>query len=441
MFDLSISGGCIIDKRFSLVKDPRFLAVVDIVRKADLSFIHLEGAICEDGQPEVFAAAEAGWTWRRMPEFFAEELKWAGYDFVSHASNHAMDYMYGGLYETWRVLDSAGVPYAGTGRSLAAARRPAFVDCPQLRLALVSASTSTPDWARAADPIREDGPRPGINQIRMIYALEKHDLEAAKALYMKMGWWITEVGDGFMVNPAGLHNTITRFTLADERGARQIADPADVEANLEAIRNAKTRADFVMFHLHNHEWNASRDLSQPPDFVRDLAHAAIDAGADLFLAEGAHSLLRGIEIYKGKPIFYDPGDLFKDGNSKTRPLSEYYWIRGTDPATGKESVITDDSTIHENRQKVPIPTFPPGGYNTGKVLAVIVPVCSFDDAGNLKQIAIHPAKHMKGSALINGLPGIVTGEEAREVIDYLAELSEPFGTKIVYENGTGVIRL
>ena len=441
MFELSISGGCIVNKRFSHVEEPRFLSLLEVVRAADLSFIHLEGAICDDGEPEVFAAAEAGWTWRRMPDFFAEELRWAGYDFVSHASNHAMDYMYGGLYRTWEVLKEARMPFAGTGRSLAEARRPAFVDCSKRRLALVSASPSTPDWARAADPIREDGPRPGMNQIRVIYSLDKERLRAARDLYGSMGWWITDVGDGFMVNPAGLHNTITRFTLADDGGSRQIADPADIAANLDAIRFAKTQSDFVMFHLHNHEWNASKDLSQPPDFVSEFAHAAIDAGADLFLAEGAHSLLRGIEIYKGKPIFYDPGDLFKDGNSKTRPLTEYYWMRGTNLKTGKVEIITADSMVHRDRQKVPVPTFPTGGYNTGRVLAVIVPVCRFDDNNNVTEIRIHPAKHMKGSALINGLPGMVGGNEAREVIDYLAELSAPFDTEIVFEDGVGVIRI
>jgi len=439
MFDLSLSGGCIIDRRFSTSEDPRFLNLVEVVRGADLSYIHLEGVICEAGQPEVYPAAEAGWTWRRMPAFFTEELRWAGYDFVSHASNHAMDYMYGGLYETWKVLNRAGIPFAGTGPSLDASRRPTYVDHAKTRLALISSTTSAPDWARAADPIRDDPSRPGVNQIRMIYAMDADGLAEAKQTFRRMGWWVTEAGDGFMVNPAGLHNTITRFTLRDARGTRNLADAGDVEANLAQIAEARSRADFVMFHLHNHEWDIDGGLSVPPDFARDLAHAAIDAGADLFLAEGAHSLLRGIEIYKGKPVFYDPGDLFKDGNSKTRPLSEYYWMRGDAAGTGKEEITTFDSRVHADKRKVPVPTYPTGGYNTGRVLAVIVPVCRFDGR-DLKEIRIHPAKHMKGSEMVNGLPGLVEGAEAEEVIDYLAELSAPFGTDLVCEDGVGVIR-
>jgi len=440
MFNLSLSGGCIINRRFSNCEDPRFLSLIDVVRAADLSFIHLEGTICDADDPEVFPAAESGWTWIRMPKLFAEELRWAGFDFVSHASNHSLDYMYGGLYSTWKALKEADIPFAGTGRSLAEARRPAFIDSGKARVALISSSSSTTDWARAADPIREDGGRPGANQIRMIYEMDADSLNEVKKLARKMGWWITEVGDGFMLNPPGLHNTITRFTLGKGPGVRAVADRADVEANLDTIREAKRRADFVMFHIHNHEWDLDQGLHAPPPFVQDLAHECIDAGADLFIAEGAHALLRGIEIYKGKPIFYDPGDLFKDGNSKTRPPTEYYWKRGTNPATGREEITTADSAAHTDLQKLPVASNPPGGYNTGKVLAVLVPVCCFDDEGRLKEIRIHPAKHLRGSHVVNGLPGLVTGEEAREVISYLAELSAPFGTEIAFDNGVGIIR-
>jgi len=72
---------------------------------------------------------------------------------------------------------------------------------------------------------------------------------------------------------------------------------------------------------------------------------------------------------------------------------------------------------------------------------VIVPVCSFDDEMRLTKIRLHPAKHMKGEGAVNGLPGIVRGAEAREVIDYLAELSAPFGTEISFEDDAGVIQL
>ncbi len=441
MITFALSGGCIVNRRFSVCEDNRFLDLVKVIRAADVGFSHLEGTIAEGDQPEVFPAAESGWTWIRTPSTFGEELKWAGFNLVSHASNHSMDYMYGGLYATWANLKQAGLPYAGTGMSLKESRRPAYLETGKGRVALVSSSTSTADWARAADPIRDDRGRPGVNQIRQIYLLDAAGAEALRADVRRMGWWITEVGDDLMVSPPGLHNTVTRYRVVADPSAAVIADPSDVQANINAIKAARERADYVMFHVHNHERDAVGGLAIPPQFIRDLAHQCIDAGADIFMAEGAHSLLRGVEIYKGKPILYDPGDLFKDGNSKTRPLWEYYWVQGRNPATGKAEFTTADSLVHENLSKLPIPTHPVGGYNTGKVLAVIVPVCRFDENGKLLEMRIYPAVHLKDNNLVRGLPGLQTGEDAKRIIDYLAELSEPFGTKIEFEDGVGVVRL
>jgi poly-gamma-glutamate capsule biosynthesis protein CapA/YwtB (metallophosphatase superfamily) len=49
---------------------------------------------------------------------------------------------------------------------------------------------------------------------------------------------------------------------------------------------------------------------EPPDFLVDLAHKAIDNGADAFVGHGIH-LVRAIEIYRGKPIFYGLGEFFR----------------------------------------------------------------------------------------------------------------------------------
>jgi poly-gamma-glutamate synthesis protein (capsule biosynthesis protein) len=440
MFNIAVSGGCLIRRRFSVCDDPRFLAVVDILRNADVAFAHLEGTIADGDDPEVYPSAEGGWTWIRAPKHFAEELKWAGFKIVSHASNHGMDYMYGGLYSTWKALKQAGLPYAGTGMTLAQSRAPAYLETPHRRVALISSCSSAANWSRAANPVRDDRGRPGTNQLRTHFEVDAATMATLKGLAQKMGWWITEIGNDVLFNPSGLHNTITRYVLSDQPGIRLVADRDDVAANMQAIGLAKSNADFVIFHLHNHEWNPEQTLSQPAEFVRQLARDAIDAGADLFIGEGAHSQLRGVEIYKGKPCFYDPGDLFKDGNSKIRPLSEYYWMKGKDPKTGKVQVVTRDGEGYTDLERMPIATNPPGGYNTGRVLAVMVPVCSFNDDGTLREVRLHPARHIKDSAATFGLPGIETGERAKEIIDYVAELSAPYGTSIEYADGVGVIR-
>jgi len=49
----------------------------------------------------------------------------------------------------------------------------------------------------------------------------------------------------------------------------------------------------------------------PTQEFREFARAVMDAGADIFHGHSAH-IFQGIEIYNGKPILYDTGDLIDD---------------------------------------------------------------------------------------------------------------------------------
>src|SRR5690606_24018445 len=126
-------------------------------------------------------------------------------------------------------------------------------------------------------------------------------------LCAKLGLWVTRVGDEFTVNPAGIHNTLWRFRVGDN-GPATFCDEDDLAGNLASIRHARAQADLVIAHLHAHEFNAaSGKINTSAEFIEEYARAAIDNGAHLFIAQGSHAPMRGIEIYKGCPIFYDPG--------------------------------------------------------------------------------------------------------------------------------------
>ena len=127
-FSVAVTGDSIVNRRLSVYSDERFLSMIKVLRDADVAYTHLETLIHDYDGPEVYPAADAGWTWMRSPSFMAEELKWAGFDIVSHASNHSLDYSYGGLFSTWKALDKAGLPYAGTGKTLGDAREAAYLD-------------------------------------------------------------------------------------------------------------------------------------------------------------------------------------------------------------------------------------------------------------------------------------------------------------------------
>lgn len=101
-----------------MYREKGFISLIDIIRDADVGFTNLETLVHNYEGPEIYPAAEAGWTWMRSPAFVIEELKWAGFKIVSHASNHSFDYSYGGLKSTWEALAAAGMVCAGTGNNL-----------------------------------------------------------------------------------------------------------------------------------------------------------------------------------------------------------------------------------------------------------------------------------------------------------------------------------
>ncbi|MFQ5812982.1 MAG: CapA family protein [Anaerolineae bacterium] len=83
----------------------------------------------------------------------------------------------------------------------------------------------------------------------------------------------------------------------------QYFDP--VKESIQAAREAGV--DLVVFSIH---WGPNMRQVPSSEFVA-FAHAVMDAGADVFHGHSAH-LFQGIEIYNGKPILYDTGDLIDD---------------------------------------------------------------------------------------------------------------------------------
>ena len=76
----------------------------------------------------------------------------------------------------------------------------------------------------------------------------------------------------------------------------------------EAIASARTQgADLVVFSIH---WGPNMRQTPTPEFV-EFAHTVMDSGADIFHGHSAH-LFQAVEIYKGKVILFDTGDLIDD---------------------------------------------------------------------------------------------------------------------------------
>lgn len=436
---IAVTGETVLNRRVSVATEQRFLSVVGILRDADIAYTHLETLIHDYDGPEVYPAAEAGWTWMRSPAYVAEELRWMGFDMVSLASNHCLDYSYGGLFHTWDALNRVGILHAGTGRNLGEAREPAYLDTSKGRVALISMCSTFNGWARAGEARRDLKGRPGLNPLRFYYVVDPKTMETIKELAVQFGWWVTHIKGTWLLNPPGLHMTVHKFVEGDRPGIHPVVDEDDAEDNLRYIRNATGQADYVLVHLHFHEWDAGRGLSVPAPFVPPFARACIDAGADLFIGQGSHSPMRGMEIYKGKPIFYDPGDFIAMPETVTRLPADFYWRAGYDSSLRDWQAL--NTAAFDARAALPKPLSPPGGYNSAPVQGAVIALCSFEEDGKLTELKLRPTTQIHAPRSKKGLPLSPDVETGRKIIEHLAELSAPFGTQIDFRDEGGLVRI
>lgn len=249
--------------------------IAPILQQGDFTLGNLEGPICEGGEVDISKAGTGGAVFK-MPPVVASVLKRAGIDAVALANNHTMDLGYSGLLDTIKHLDAAGVAWAGGGKDIDEARRPAILEKDGVRVAFLAyTSTFIPGTSPA-------GPgKPGMATVTVNTAYEV---------------------PGNIRYAPGVPPRI--ITTADKR---------DAEAMREDVRRAKANADIVVVSWH---WGLTRyanafgmgvTLAEAPFFVHqyqeDMGRAAIDAGADLVMGHHAHRL-QGIEVYKGKLICY-----------------------------------------------------------------------------------------------------------------------------------------
>jgi poly-gamma-glutamate synthesis protein (capsule biosynthesis protein) len=371
----------------------------------------------------------------RGPTVIAEELRWMGVNLVSTASNHALDYSYGGLRSTTEALDAVGLAHAGTGADLAAARAPAFADTAAGRVALVSATSSFPAFARAG-AARTDAPgRPGVNPLRYVHVVGTATADRMISIVSALGLWVVRDGDEFVIHPPGLHNSIWRFrVVAGQAEPTTSCDEADLAGNLESIRYARSVADLVIAHLHVQAWDGPDGrMSTSPAFAHEFARAAVDAGAAIVLVQGSHAPMRGIEVHQGVPIFYDPGPLFRLGRREVQPhdfytrwgndvrvrsfdagLLDAYGARDTalgGPASVKAVLSPQEGNAHH-----------PGFF---------VPVCEVDARTHrVTRVDLHPMAWSQARRATTGFPARLTGPAAKEILDRVAELSKPYGTDV-----------
>lgn len=228
---------------------------------------------------------------------------------------------------------------AGSGVDLQAASAPAYLESNGKKVALVAATSTWIPGANAGLNRQGRPGRPGLNAMRVdsrqvldeeCYGLlEKLDeltgSKATRELMQSINLW---KDDGTLRFAEG------RFVKGEKNGLEESLFPEDADRVIESVREAKKNADIVILSFHHHQASTKNaDPGMPPEFLVDLAHRAVDGGADIVI--GHTHQIRPVEIYNGKPIIYSPGNFYYTlGEINKYPADGYAQHGFDDTATG-----------------------------------------------------------------------------------------------------------
>jgi poly-gamma-glutamate synthesis protein (capsule biosynthesis protein) len=247
--------------------DAAFALVRDELARADVLFGNSEGAYSETAE-----RCPTSWSWEVVHPRGVAALSGARFNVMSVANNHAMDAGYTGLLDTIEHLTSAGIATVGAGADIAAARRPVIIERQGLTVGFLAYTCVYPPGFEARVS------RPGCATVTV--------------------------------------HSVYRGEQA-QHGTRPVVltmvDPREKLALLEDVRRLREQVDVLAVSVH---WGIHCMPAELTDYERELGHALVDNGADVILGHHQH-ILKGIELYRGKPIFYGlghflMGDGFKD---------------------------------------------------------------------------------------------------------------------------------
>jgi len=189
----------------------------------------------------------------------AKILSDAGFNVMSAASNHAMRWGHDGVLDTLDVMKANNIEMIGAGKNIEDATRPAIIERKGTKVGFLAYCSVVPrgHWATLD--------RAGVAPVR------------ATASYEQFDW-----------QPGTVPRIISK------------ANPEDLAGMVEDIEKLRSQVDVLVVSMH---WGVHFTPAVIAMYQHEIGHAAIDAGADLILGHHSH-ILKGIEVYKGKVIFF-----------------------------------------------------------------------------------------------------------------------------------------
>jgi poly-gamma-glutamate capsule biosynthesis protein CapA/YwtB (metallophosphatase superfamily) len=259
------------------VADPKvpFKLVAPMFAKSDFVFSNLE--CCFYIPPGGHSLENEGFFAEAAS---AEALKIAGIQAVGIANN--VNYGEAAITASTKRLDEIGVPHTGAGANRDAARAPVILE--------------------------KGGVRIGFLQRTSVYWPTNHEATKGSA-----GVAIIK---GHTAYQLPLHKTRVDIPPCNRPGLPPViltwADAESLKAFTDDVAALKAKTNFVVASCH---WGLHQDVL---DYMPQIAHAAIDAGADVVIGHGPHYSL-AVESYKGKPIYYGLGSFsFHTGHGGRR---------------------------------------------------------------------------------------------------------------------------
>ena len=266
-------------RRIEYGEDPRtlFLASRTKLQEADVRFCQLERTLSKRGTPQL--ARPGAWFGQVDPANIAS-LMHAGFDVVSVASNHGGDNGIDALLDTIELLKANGIQPVGAGSNLAEATKPVVIERKRVKIAFLAYCSILPQGLAA-------GPnRAGVAPIEISTSYQP----LARASYTP-----------------GIPPKVITIPKA-EHVARMIAD----------IQRAKSLSDVTIVSFHYGIPWVPGNISS---YQTEISHAAIDAGADLVVGHHPH-VIKAIEVYKKRVIFYSVGDFAQETPHQERKNDE-----------------------------------------------------------------------------------------------------------------------
>jgi poly-gamma-glutamate capsule biosynthesis protein CapA/YwtB (metallophosphatase superfamily) len=437
-------GAAMFTQRIRTIWDPRFREVVQLIKSADAAFVNLEAPIYE---PEAHPVKQFVYTSYVTSEpWVADELAACGFNLVSLANNHMSDWSPQSIERNIRELQRAGIVCSGAGMSVSDARAPGYLDLPGGRIALISVDSS---WEygqfinvqTANDSRLGVKARPGTNGLRWYseLILEAAEFDQLQLLHRRLGLELEGLETAH-IRPLPGPDTFWFRGSVVIRGhpsrVRTFCDERDLAAIAGWIDTARAQADIVVVSHHNHQARG-QDWELPAEFAEEFAHAAIDAGADTYIGHGYTS--KGIELYRGKPIFYDIGDwATQDASARRHPADAYdrWQLDSTalpgDFATAREAAwraVRVTGADPEYRSLI-------NSYKAALDHSVIAVLEVAN--GEISDVTLHPCTTSSGPRRHHrGLPLLADAERGEQIIERLQRASAPYGTGITWNGKVG----